>query len=299
MKKLISFLSVSTLLLSLASCSEKNDQSALESQTDTTSLSTTEIIETTTSTISEETEALVEIPLYSKDLNSTLNFDNFSITISKDWVLDSEDEKETIYDISENAIMSIETSIDRVFKSKVKKDVLTNDDYIDYRISENSYLQTYQTTRSIPFLCNKNDDGSYYEYQFYNNGKVYNLTFRAYSHHFFSQESIDNVIDSISLNEESSTSEAPASSASSLTFSGNGDTVTEKFTAPGCTIIKGEYKGDSTFIVDLYDSEGNLESYIFSNLGVYSGQKIFKFESEKQYMFEVTARDGDWSITVE
>ena len=96
-------------------------------------------------------------------------------------------------------------------------------------------------------------------------------------------------------NSDSVTSSLPRSK----TFNGSGDTVTEAFYADGCTRIKGEYKGESYFNVTLYDSEGNYESMVFSNVGQYTGEKVFKFEADKQYMFEVSAKEGDWKISIE
>lgn len=107
----------------------------------------------------------------------------------------------------------------------------------------------------------------------------------------------DDVIKSMRLAQIESTTEN--TDAKSLSFNGNGDTVTDIFTANGCTKIKGEYNGDSVFFVTLYDSEGNSKGMIFSNMGQYSGEKVFKFETDAKYMFEVTAGEGDWEITVE
>ena len=82
-------------------------------------------------------------------------------------------------------------------------------------------------------------------------------------------------------------------------FSGNGDKVTELFTANGCKKITGTYTGEGAFVVMLYDEDAHLEGLIFSNSGQYNGEKVFKFIDDKKYMFEISATDGDWTISIE
>lgn len=49
----------------------------------------------------------------------------------------------------------------------------------------------------------------------------------------------------------------------------------------------------------LYDEDAHLEGLIFSNSGQYNGEKVFKFIDDKKYMFEISATDGDWTISIE
>ena len=204
MKKMLSVIVCSALLASLASCSESTED--LKAKKDD-NITTAQNVQVTSEALTESDEdSLIEIPVYSKDLNSKVSFDEFSMYISKEWEKDYDEDNNTVYYISPNSALTIKCSSTHA-KIDSEADIPTNEDYIKYKKINNSKLSTYQTNLSILFLCNKNDEGSYYEYQFYNNDKVYNLTFRAYSHHYFSQDSIDNVLDSISLLESQNTTE--------------------------------------------------------------------------------------------
>lgn len=204
MKKMLSVIVCSALLASLASCSESTED--LKAKKDD-NITTAQNVQVTSEALTESDEdSLIEIPVYSKDLNSKVSFDEFSMYISKEWEKDYDEDNNTVYYISPNSALTIKCSSTHA-KINSESDIPTNEDYIKYKKINNSKLSTYQTNLSILFLCNKNDEGSYYEYQFYNNDKVYNLTFRAYSHHYFSQDSIDNVLDSISLLESQNTTE--------------------------------------------------------------------------------------------
>lgn len=87
--------------------------------------------------------------------------------------------------------------------------------------------------------------------------------------------------------------------AQTKSFSGSGDFVSEAFSAKGCTRLKGTYTGEGTFFVTLYDDEANFQALIFSNMGEYSGEKVFQFKEDKKYLLEVTSSSGDWNISIE
>ena len=321
MKKMISIITSVSMLLSLASCSKLAEKPSSEKKPDTTSVLTTEAQTTFASTTIEATTAKETIKTLKEikidNLDNTYDCDYYSFKYPKEWELkvNKNDPYFPRLIINDEAYFSIGAQNNKYFTESFDRKP-TNEDYIDYMASHYGYYDKYVPEGSIGFAATEENNEFYHSmiYRFYNYDIPFEIWFETepMSDYFYPQETIDKILLSFTLHEVSepffypekaqpSTTAQPQTSAQTVlpSFSGHGDAVTDVFSANGCTRIKGEYTGDSTFVVDLYDSEGNLESYVFSNLGVYSGQKVFKFEGNKQYMFEVTARDGDWSITVE
>lgn len=187
---------------------------------------------------------------------------------------------------------------------------ISNDTYIGNNIpsGENIDSCTYTNNNNIKFLKIWKSNAKMYSHATQN--CVINIEFdNCYDLHY---KLIDDFLNNIDIKiPDTNQTVAPITTTKSIqrttksiaprskTFNGSGDTVTEAFYADGCTRIKGEYKGESYFNVTLYDSEGNYESMVFSNVGQYTGEKVFKFEADKQYMFEVSAKEGDWKISIE
>jgi len=91
------------------------------------------------------------------------------------------------------------------------------------------------------------------------------------------------------------------SSQSSLSgsthFSGYGDdTRGFSVTRGGGFIITGSYSGDSNFIVHITDSNGNIEEFVFNEIGTYTGRKIVRLGAGKYYL-EVQG-SGSWTIDI-
>ena len=328
MKKLISILAVSILLLSFASCSEATNESNQQKQTEATSIAqstattaATEDVTTkeqptkTTAEISQK--ALKEIT--ADNLDGKFDCGYYSFKYPKEWKLNtSEYNPNTLrLFINDDAYFSIRAEENKYFTDSFEKKP-TNEDYIDYMSSHYGYYDKYVPEGSIGFVTTEEENEFYHSiiYRFYSYNLIFEIWFETEpgSDYYYSQNTIDKILQSFTLydvsepfswptNAQSSTTNTQPSTSTvqtaSRSFTGSGDTVTDVFSADGCTRIKGEYTGDSIFVVNLYDSEGNLENFVFSSSGAYTGQKVFKFEEGKQYMFEVTARDGDWSITVE
>ncbi|MBO7474744.1 MAG: hypothetical protein J6U00_12260 [Ruminococcus sp.] len=318
MKKMISLISLSVFLSTFASCSEEDNHSSSNRIIETTVVSseakaetTIKEIPTTTQTITQTanqttthatTEHYEEIIVNTDNLSSPLETDYFSLLLPSEWSLHSKGSNLIEYEIEDNSMMIIEIEKDYSFLASSKKGILSNDDYISYRQNNRKDLEFFQNSNSISFAFSTNDVHSYLEYQFYNSGYVIDITFRAYNHYCLQKESIERIMNGLKLNipSESNTEEnTVASNTSDLFFSGEGDTVTNTFSAPDCIRITGNYSGEGLFIVNLYDDSANLEDQVFSNLGTYSGEKVFQFKKGKKYMFEVTAGSGEWQLSVE
>lgn len=300
MKKLSFFTSL-VLLASFASCSESAETSTIESQESTT---------IATSTTADITTTLVPDPIMfdvfsselDKPISGTYRNPAFSMKISSLW--NSKSEFDYGFEIVPGLYFRINTAQSNNYTD--------NSDFIKKYLDTESKWQLYKNKNEVEFACINESVNNTYEmersvFKFYNNGILFTVfigTKSADGITLLSPISVDNIIDTIELIEsesktESTTQTPTASQLNPNSFSGNGDSVTNTFTANGCTRIKGEYTGERYFHVTLYDSEGNYESLVFSNLGQYTGEKVFKFENDKQYMFEVSAKDGDWKISVE
>ena len=290
------------LLALLSACSETAEKSVSESQP---------VAATTTATITTaaQYEAII-FDVYAPELDKTLSdirrngkSADFSIKISSLW--QSSLTFNYGYEIVSGLFFRINTE-----ESYTK---LVNSDFVKNYISENSDWQYYKNPNGVEFAYINEITNNAYEqersiFKFYNNGiicTVYIGTKSADGLTALSSESVNNIINTVeftnSLTEDlqTTTETQTAPQKEPLVFTGNGDTVTDVFTADGCTRIKGEYTGDRAFHAVLYDSEGNYEGLIFSNVGQYTGEKVFKFENGKQYMFEIQGKEGDWKISVE
>ena len=293
--------------LSLASCSEANKKSYAEkpsepvSNAPDTTLST-EIIETTTT--KQFTELIFD------DLDCTYDCPYYSFKYPSDWKIkgDKKDDPFPRFTINEEASFSIGAQKNKYF-TEMFNTIPTNQDYIDFLSTNYGSYDKYVPEGSIGFAFTE-DKNSFYNaliYRFYSYDLPFEISFLTdfNSNYYFSQNSIDKILSSFVLHEvsepyedEYTTIEA-TTSAPSLSFSGSGDFVSEAFSAKGCTRLKGTYTGEGTFFVTLYDDEANFEALIFSNMGEYSGEKVFQFKEDKKYLLEVTSSSGDWNISIE
>lgn len=82
-------------------------------------------------------------------------------------------------------------------------------------------------------------------------------------------------------------------------FSGRGDDVVGSFTASGLTVCKGGHRGDSNFIVEVYElsETGGRVALAFNEIGTCSGETVLRTEAGKRYFFNVVA-DGSWQLEV-
>lgn len=189
-----------------------------------------------------------------------------------------------------------------------QNNILSNDDYINSFIpaslNESDYL--YINEKGFPFV--KEQSSNSIHFRTATTTFVLNISFNNYSSQY--EELIFSFLDTIYIkghiidsaskqNQYSSFSGNTTHSKQKKVFSGNGDKVTELFTANGCKKITGTYTGEGAFVVMLYDEDAHLEGLIFSNSGQYNGEKVFKFIDDKKYMFEISATDGDWTISIE
>lgn len=214
-------------VLTLASCSSASESSVSEesvkSETTTaTEKETTEIKETTA-------ENLTELFINSDDLSEKIQNEYFSMLISKNWT-SYMDDNDIVYELDRNASMTIKIDGDRGYIYRTDVENPTNEDYIQYKLKDYDY-DVYSSINSIKFLCDRNDEGSYYKFQFFNNGKVIHFIFHAYSHHFFSEKSVRNFIDTISLVDKNSVDDEKNVSKAEITS----EKTTEKPTQPPTT----------------------------------------------------------------
>jgi len=88
-----------------------------------------------------------------------------------------------------------------------------------------------------------------------------------------------------------------STNSKSLQYSGSGDD-TQSFTVSGGGgfIVSGSYTGSGNFIVHITDSYGNVQEFVFNEIGSYSGKKIVHLNAGKYYL-EVTA-SGPWNIGI-
>ncbi len=85
-------------------------------------------------------------------------------------------------------------------------------------------------------------------------------------------------------------------------ISGRGDSVINCQLRPGRTVIQLTHQGDSNFIIQLHDDEGDRE-YLVNEIGFYSGSRLISVGDDSysslspgQCFMEIEA-DGDWSLT--
>ena len=229
MKKIITLLACLSFL-TLASCSSASESSVSEEsvKSETTTAATTETAtEKETTEIKETTaENLTELFINSDDLSEKIQNEYFSMLISKNWT-SYMDDNDIVYELDRNASMTIKIDGDRGYIYRTDVENPTNEDYIQYKLKDYDY-DVYSSINAIKFLCDRNDEGSYYKFQFFNNGKVIHFIFHAYSHHFFSEKSVRNFIDTISLVDKNSVNDEKNVSKAEITTK----KITEKPTEP-------------------------------------------------------------------
>jgi hypothetical protein len=87
------------------------------------------------------------------------------------------------------------------------------------------------------------------------------------------------------------------STSKSLSYSGTGDDIKSfSVTGGGGFIITGSNSGSSNFIVHITGTSGNIEEFVFNEIGPYSGKKIAHIDPGNHYL-DVTA-EGPWTITL-
>lgn len=298
MRKL-SFCASLALLASLASCSEATETSSFEPQAVSTTFATT--AEETKTTLPPEPIIFDVSPSeLDKPISGTLRNPAFSMRVSSSW-------KSTLtFDYGQEMVSGLFFRINAGQTDKYSD----NSDFIKEFLDSEPNWTLYKNKSGVEFAYVSESVDNAYEkersvFKFYNNGILITVFIGTKSTDgltSLSPSSVYNIIDTVELTTpepETTQPDTTIAEDKSLSFSGSGDTVTKTFNADGCTRIKGEYKGESYFNVTLYDSEGNYESMVFSNVGQYTGEKVFKFEADKQYMFEVSAKEGDWKISIE
>jgi hypothetical protein len=93
------------------------------------------------------------------------------------------------------------------------------------------------------------------------------------------------------------TSTSSTTTPTSIKISGNGDDTREfSVIGSGGFLITGAYVGKSNFIVHITDRNGDVEEYVFNEIGSYSGRKIVHLDAGKHYL-EVQA-EGGWAIII-
>jgi hypothetical protein len=94
-----------------------------------------------------------------------------------------------------------------------------------------------------------------------------------------------------------SSSSGSSGSSSPLTLSGSGDdTRSFSVTGGGGFLVTGSYSGAHNFIVHIVDSRGEVEVFVFNEIGSYSGRKIIQLDPGTHYL-EVQS-SGSWTITL-
>jgi hypothetical protein len=84
----------------------------------------------------------------------------------------------------------------------------------------------------------------------------------------------------------------------SLEFIGSGNRVREfSISANSGIKVSGTHRGDSNFIGDIYNSNGELEAIVLNCIDWCSDTSITNLDSGT-YFLEITA-DGDWEISIE
>ena len=91
--------------------------------------------------------------------------------------------------------------------------------------------------------------------------------------------------------------QSPTGTSDSLKYSGSGDdTRGFSVTNGGGFLITGSHFGSRNFIVHITDSNGEIEEFVFNEIGSYSGKKIVHLDAGRHYL-EVTA-SGSWTIDI-
>jgi len=84
-----------------------------------------------------------------------------------------------------------------------------------------------------------------------------------------------------------------------IVITGNGPELTNSFhLEKGLTTIFFSHSGDSNFIVDLIDSDGDTIGWGVNEIGEYVGSKAMEIEKEGDYYLNVQFADGDWEAVI-
>lgn len=95
----------------------------------------------------------------------------------------------------------------------------------------------------------------------------------------------------------SPTTSSSGSTSKSLSFSGTGDDIRSfSVSGGGGFIVSGTNAGRSNFIVHITDHSGDVEEFVFNEIGPYSGKKIIHLDQGSYYL-DVKA-EGPWTITL-
>ncbi len=102
-----------------------------------------------------------------------------------------------------------------------------------------------------------------------------------------------------SINQSCSNSASVARPAPSpINISGTGQQASQKFNLEqGLSIFTMQNSGQSNFIVQLLDSNGNTIGTLANEIGNFSGSKALNIANDGSYLFNVDS-DGPWSITI-
>jgi hypothetical protein len=66
----------------------------------------------------------------------------------------------------------------------------------------------------------------------------------------------------------------------------------------GLAHITLSYRGDSNFIVWLYDADGQTIDLVANEIGDYDGSTYINIPSTGVYLIDITARDGTWGLSI-
>ena len=81
----------------------------------------------------------------------------------------------------------------------------------------------------------------------------------------------------------------------SSSMAGHGCCVTPMFEGNGGpNVVKMVHRGDSNFIVHIYDEDGRSQNLV-NEIGFFSGEKVIKLQKNVRYFLNVKA-DGEWSV---
>lgn len=95
--------------------------------------------------------------------------------------------------------------------------------------------------------------------------------------------------------------ETPKGQFQPVTFKGSDNQITDKFWLDkGLVIFKNKYRGESNFIVDLIDENGNNVDLVANTIGDSDTSGLATIRNAGYYRLEVTAWPGSsWEINVE
>lgn len=303
MKRYLSILLALTMMAGTVACGNKSTSSKSETEIATeesTKVTTTEKIKenttepTTTEKVEPATKKTSDIEFIDR-----CYYNGISIGVSRGWSARTIPNYHCYISCSYFGCITIKCE---------ESDYTNNNDYI----SSHTSGQVYENANAIKMITATigEDNNIHTCFYCFNKSQEISIEFSPY----FPEDKMYQIINTLKFEDENTeqSTEKPTETTESKTnsnetlsdsepiiFSGTGDQVTDIFSANGCTTIEANYTGEGVFFVQLFDSEGNVENpCVFSNYGAYQGKKVFKFEDNKSYMFEITSDDSNWTITV-